>query len=78
MRVFSYFFPISGRRPEIPVLAGGQGPKSRVEFTGIYSPKDFQEFLCKCSCRNCHEGWAPELARVSLKPLFVAKSPWSL
>ena len=24
---FSYFFPISGRRPEIPVLAGGQGPK---------------------------------------------------
>ena len=25
--MFSYFFPISGRRPEIPVLAGGQGPK---------------------------------------------------
>ena len=25
---FSYFFPISGRRPEIPVLAGGQGRNS--------------------------------------------------
>ena len=25
---FSYFFPISGRRPEIPVLAGGQGRKA--------------------------------------------------
>ena len=24
------FFPISGRRPEIPVLAGGQDRKSRV------------------------------------------------
>ena len=27
--MFSNFFPISGRRPEIPVLAGGQGPNDR-------------------------------------------------
>ena len=26
--IFSLFFPISGRRPETPVLAGGQGRKS--------------------------------------------------
>ena len=24
-----FFFPISDRRPEIPVLAGGQGPNAR-------------------------------------------------
>ena len=27
--MFFLFFPISGRRPEIPVLAGGQGPNIR-------------------------------------------------
>ena len=28
---FLFFFPISGRRPEIPVLAGGQGPNTSTD-----------------------------------------------
>ena len=35
IRVFTCFFPISGRRPEIPVLAGGQGRKNRVHTKGV-------------------------------------------
>ena len=30
---FLFFFPISGRRPEIPALAGGQGPNASVALS---------------------------------------------
>ena len=50
---FSYFFPISGRRPEIPVLAGGQDPNPRSLFVppGVpgtlgRGPEDLVKFMC--------------------------------
>ena len=39
IRVFPFFSPILGRRPEIPILAGGQGRKEGVR-KGLFLEKN--------------------------------------